>query len=173
MEIFIEEMIKRKKTPSDYLLVVGIVTLAVFLVFLMLFVLMTIFHAFAFIIFLLAVGIAYGAYFLVAAQNVEFEYSLVNTEIDVDKITNKTRRKRLTTASIRGLEAFGTRKNPDFDRYLNNSAVTKIYACREKSADDIFFMVYNQSEKKIMLIFNPSEKVIDQITKRNPQKQFL
>ncbi len=173
MEIFIEEMVRRQKSAKDYLLTGGIIALAIILVFVVLGVLMPMFAAFSSIILLLAAGVVYGAYFLVVSSNVEFEYSLVNTEIDVDKIVNKTRRKRLTTASIRGLEAFGTKKNPDFNSYLSNSVVNKIYACRDKASDDVFFIVYNQGDKKIMLVFNPSERIIEQITKRNPQKQFI
>ncbi len=173
MEIFIEEMVRKQKTAKDYLLTGGIVALAVIVVFIVLGIIMPMFSAFSSIIFLLAAGIVYGAYILIVSSNVEYEYSLVNTEIDIDKIVNKTRRKRITTASIRGLEAFGTRKNPDFNSYLNNSVVNKIYACRDKAADDIFFIVYNQGDKKMMLVFNPSERIIEQITKRNPQKQFI
>ncbi len=173
MEIFIEEMVKRKKTTNDYLLTAGIVALAAIIVFIIIGVVMPMFAAFGSLIFLLAAGVVYGAYHLIVARNVEFEYSLVNTEIDIDKITNKTRRKRLTTASIRGVEAFGTRKNPEFEAYINNPVVNKIYACREKTADDIFFVVYNQGDKKMMLIFNPGERIIEQIVKRNPQKQFI
>ncbi len=172
MEIFIEEMVRKTKTSRDYLLMGGIVALAAVLVFIMVGVLMPMFSAFGSIIFLLAAGVIYGAYYLIVSSNLEYEYSLVNTEIDIDKIMNKTRRKRITTASIRGLEAFGTKNSPDYNRYLTNSVVSKIYACSDKNADDVFFMVYNQGEKKNMLIFNPSERIIEQIAKRNPQKQF-
>ena len=173
MEVFIEEMVKRSKSSKDYLQLVGIVVLTAIIVFIMVGFLMPIFAAFGSIIFLLAAGVVYGAYYLITSSNQEFECSLVNTEMDIDKIINKTRRKRLTTASIRGLEAFGTKNNPDYESYLNNSVVNKIYACRDENADDVFFIVYNQSNKKMMLIFNPSERIIEQIVKRNPQKQML
>ncbi len=172
MEIFIEEMVRKTKTSKDYFITGGIIALAALLVFIMVGILMPMFAAFGSIIFLLAAGVVYGAYFLIVSSNVEFEYSLVNTEMDIDKIMNKTRRKRVTTASIRGLEAFGTKNNPEYERYLTNSVVTKIFACGDKNAEDIFFMVYNQGDKKMMLVFNPSERIIEQIVKRNPQKQF-
>ncbi len=173
MDIFIEEMVSKTKTAKDRLLNVGIIALAAVLFFVMVGILIPMFAAFSSIIFLLAAGVVYGAYYLINMSNVEFEYSLVNTEIDIDKIINKTKRKKITCAPIRGLEAFGTKQNPDFDGYLSNPSVTKVYACRDKSADDVIFMVYNQSDKKMMLLFSPSEKIVEQIKKRNPQKQFI
>ncbi len=173
MEIFIEEMVNKRKTSSDVFKTIGIVVLALLLIFLVVFVIVPMLPIIGSIMFLLIGGIIYGAYYFIVSSNIEFEYFLGNAEIDVDKITNKTKRKRLTTAPIRNAEAFGTRKNPEFNKYINNSVVNKIYACRDKSEDDIFFIVYNQGDKKIMLVFNPSERIIEQIKKRNPQKQCI
>ncbi len=168
MEIFIEEMVKKKKTAVDYVKAMAIFVLTVILIFAA-FVLMYIFPVFNTIILFIVVGLVYGAYKLATSINVEYEYSLVNTEIDVDKIVNKRKRKRLTTAPIRGLVSFGTKKNPEYDRYIGNSVINNIYACVDKNAEDIFYMVYNQGDKKNMLIFNPSERIIEQIAKNNPR----
>ncbi len=173
MEIFIEEMVKAKKDLLKYLQTTGIIVLTAVLVFAIFFILMPMFSAFSSLILLLAAGIVYGAYVLITLSNVEYEYSLVNTEIDVDKIVNRSRRKRLASASIRTLEAFGTKRNPDYEKYVSNSLVTKVYACRDKSADDVFFMVYNHGDKKMMLVFNPSQKIIEHITKFNPRKPLI
>ena len=173
MDIFIEELVKRKRTPSDYLLAVGIVPLAIVLIFTVLGMLLPTSSYFGIIIIILAVAAMYGAHYVIGLSNVEYEYSLANTYIDVDKITNKNKRKKLATASIRNLESFGTKNNPDFGKYIKNPDVTKVYACRELAADDVFFIIYRQGEKKMMLIFTPSERIIEQITKRNPQKQFI
>ncbi len=173
MEIFIEEMVKKHKNGAYYVKLLGLGTLCALLVFLLMGVLFPIFPGFGPVIFLLAAGCVYGTYYLASAEDLEYEYSLVNNEIDVDKIVNRKKRKRLTTANLRNLDSFGTVKNPDFARYLRDAGVKKLYACRDKNADDVFFLVYSENTVKKMLIFSPSEKIIDIIVKYNPKKVLI
>lgn len=171
--VFIEEIVKRKKTATDYLATAAVLALGAALAAILITIILPVFIKFGTVVLLLVVAVFYGIYYFLQTVDVEFEYSLVNAEIDVDKIMGKKRRKRMVTVYIRDLEDFGTRKNPEFNRYMSNSDIKKVYACRDKNADDIFFTVYNEGSTRIMLLFNPSEKIIDQIAKRNPKKQLI
>lgn len=173
MDIFIEEMVKKQKNGVYYAKLLGLGLLCAFLVALLVGVILPIFPGFAPIIFLAAAGCIYGTYYLVTAEALEFEYSLVNNEIDIDKIVNRKKRKHVTTANLRALDGFGTAKNPDFARYLRDSGVKKLYVCRDKNADDVFFLVYSENTVKKMLIFSPSENIIDIIVKYNPKKVLI
>ncbi len=171
--IFIEELVRKKKTATDYLAVLGVLALGAVLASILLTVVLPVFMKFGTVVLLLVVAVFYGVYYFLQSVDVEYEYSLVNAEIDVDKIMGKKRRKRMVTVYIRNLEDFGTRKNPEFNRYIENSDIKKVYACRDKNADDIFFTVYDEGLTRIMLLFNPSDKIIDQIAKRNPKKPLI
>ncbi len=173
MDIFIEEMVKKRKTALSLVLSVVSIFFGSIAIFLLFTIVLPIFYHFSSLIVPLAALIVYGIYLLISSFNAEYEYSLVNSEIDIDKITNKRKRRRLTTAYIQRLEAFGTTKNPDFARYKKNTSVKKIYACRDKNFDDIFFLVYNIGAERVMLFFNPSDRIISEIAKRNPKKQLL
>ncbi len=173
MEIFIEEMVKKSKNGAYYARLLGIGVLCAFFVVLFMGVLMPLFPSLAPIIFLATVGTLYGTYYIAASGELEFEYSLVNNEIDVDKIVNRKKRKRITTANLRALDSFGTVKNPEFAGYLRDAGVKKLYACRDKNAVDVFFLVYSENTVKKMLIFSPSEKMIDIIAKYNPKKVLI
>lgn len=140
------------------------------MIFIVFFGLMAVAPQFASIILLLVAGIIYGIYFLITSFNVEFEYSMVNDEIDVDKIINVKRRKRLTTVGVRGLEAFGKKGDGEYEGYMRNAGVEKVYACRDISENDIYYAVYLEKEKRKMIVFNPNEKMLDAIKKRNPFK---
>jgi hypothetical protein len=169
MDVFIEEMVNKRKTKSHILISVGSILLGILAIFFLLTVVFRLFYQFSSLIMLAVFGVIYGVYTLVTAFNIEYEYSLVNTEIDVDQITNRKKRKRLATATIRNLEAFGTTKNPDFARYEAMPELKKVYACIDKSADNTFFIVYHTGNGKAMLVFSPSERIIEQIAKRNPK----
>ncbi|MBO5955852.1 MAG: hypothetical protein J6Q10_03535, partial [Clostridia bacterium] len=108
MDIFIEEMVECRKSFLQNLATFVLVILSVVVAFVLMFVLAPMVGPqFGTIMPLVAMGIFYLAYKVVTAQNIEYEYSMVNTEIDVDKIINRKNRKRLTTAKVTGLEAFG------------------------------------------------------------------
>lgn len=173
MEIFIEEMVKKHKSGAYYVKLLGLGALCALLVSLLMGIILPIFPGFGPIIFLLAAGCIYGAYYLATSEEQEFEYSLVNNEIDIDKIVNRKKRKHVTTANLRELDSFGTAKNPEFARYLRDAGVKKLYACRDKNAEDVFFLVYSENTVKKMLIFSPSEKMIDIIVKYNPKKVLI
>lgn len=171
MDIFVEEIVERKKTFKHIAASFGIILLSVVVAFVLPF-------ALAFIPFLgtfvpfFVIAVFYIAYRLVVAQNVEYEYSMVNSEIDVDKIINRRGRKRMTTVKITGLEAHGVcgEEKGDFNKYLSDMSVKKIYAAAEKNSESNYFVVYMSESIKTMLIFNPSEKIVNNIKKFNPKR---
>lgn len=170
MDIFVEYMVKKKRKATDYLAQLGLVVLGLLLIFGIFGILMAIVPQFSSIILLIVVGIGWLDWRLITSFNVEYEYSLVNGEMDVDKIISARKRKRLTSVRVRGLEAFGRCEGREFDSYLRNNGVEKIYACRDKADSGAIYAVYLENERRKMLVFNPSEKMIGEINKLNPRK---
>ncbi len=173
MEVFIEEMVERKRTAGQLVSVLLLMVLSVFVCFaLMVFVVPFIPPMFSSVSFLLVVGVFYVAYRVAVSINVEYEYSLVNTEIDVDRITNKRRRKRITTARIKGAEAFGVAKENkhEYEKYLSDASVKKVIACHDKKSDENYYVVYLEGNERKMLVFSPSERIIEIIRKANPRR---
>lgn len=171
MDIFVEYLVKKKKRASDYLKMAGIVlggTIILFIVFTML---VSMIPQIASLLLLLVAGGIYGLYLLVTAFNVEYEYSMVNNEIDIDKIINVRRRKRLTTVNVRGIEYFGVKEGSrEFDSCMRNANIEKIYACRDKEDSGVYYAVYRENDAEKMVLFNPNEKMIDKMQKLNPHK---
>lgn len=171
--LFIEQLVKKKKTAADFVALVAMLALGAALITFLLMFALPLFFQFAAVILVLVMAVVYGVYYFLASFDVEYEYSLVNQEIDVDKILGKKRRKRLVTVYYRDLEAFGTKANPDFNMYMQNAEVKKVFACRDKNASDVFFVVYYEGQNRIMLLFNPNDKIIEQIKMRNPKKVLI
>lgn len=171
MDTFIEILVKKKRTAADYLKMIGLTVLASILIFIMFFIVMPMFRFLGSIIFLVIVGLAYLAYKLVTSFNVEYEYALVNDEMDIDKIVDRKRRKRLTTVNIRGIDAFGQCKSSGLlDGYMKNSNIKKIFACSEKNDDGVYYALYSEKEQRMLILFNPNNEIIDIIKKKNPLK---
>ena len=172
MDIFIEEIVQRKRTLKQLAATIGIILLSVLVAFVLIVVVSSVAPFLASFVPLLVVGVFYFAYRLAVSQNVEFEYSMVNTEIDVDKIVNRRNRKKLTSVRVTGLEAHGVcgTEQGDFNRYLSDVSVKKIYAAAEKNSESNYFVVYFSDSVKNMLIFSPSEKIVKNIEKFNPRR---
>ncbi len=172
MDIFVEEIVRKRKTFSDIIKVLGLVLAATVIAVIVFGVVLPMAPQFGSGLFLLVVLGYYGAYWLATSLNLEYEYSLVSHEIDVDKIINRKKRKRLTTVDIKRIEAFGYKgsNSHEYQKFLADISVKKIYACEDKAAEDCFFAVYFEDSVKKMLVFSPTQKIVELIEKMAPKK---
>ncbi len=171
MDVFVEQLVRRKRKPTDYV--------KVFLCFAAAFIVVILMFAFSrapyvgSLIFLIAAGVIYLIYNIGITVNLEYEYCFTNGALDVDKIIAARRRKRMTEVNARDIEIMATTKNRAFDNYMRNSEIKKIYACSSVDDEGVYFVVYNKDSKKMMLLFNPNETIKDGFRRLNPQKVFL
>lgn len=159
MDTFFEQIIPIKKTFKTVALIIGIWVLACLLS-VVFFVFLTSFYI------VLIAGAIYGAYLLTTLFNVEYEYIITNGVMDIDKITNKAKRKRILSfdlSSVSRLEKY----NPSI---LNNmSGKDVVFAC-DADDDNAFLMVAEREGKKASyLVFSPNDKIKSAIIKFVPK----
>lgn len=172
MEVFIEQIVRKRRTFADTLIVLALAVASVILS-MFLFLLSAKFSMLGTIFIFAIAAVFYFAYILATSRNLEYEYSMVNHEIDIDKIMNQKRRKRLITLNVKKMEAFGKKgRGADYEKYISDSSVKKIYACADKTADNVFYAVYFNEGTKYMLIFSPKQEIVDMIVKFNPREKF-
>ena len=167
-----ELLVKKKRTVKDIILVFVSVFLGITLVGVIGFFGMFLPYMGA-IIALIIAAIIYGIYIFATSINLEYEYIFTNGYVDIDKIINVRKRKRMASFDIREIEMFSTIKNPEFEKYLNSKEVKKLYACRDKKELDTHFVIFMMNSAKTMLLFNPNEKMINEFERINPQKVKL
>ena len=95
---------------------------------------------------------------LAGTFNLEYEYALVNYDMDVDKIASKKYRKKVTHVDLTNIDAFGSKNAPEFQKYFNDESISKVYACCQKDREDTHFLIYTENLAKKMLIFSPNEE---------------
>ncbi len=172
MENYIEEMVVKKRSGMDVLLVLALGLACTFIGFL-LFNLSAMFPALSSIFFFVIVGCFYLAYTFSVSRNLEYEYSMVNHEIDIDKIANRKKRKKMTVLNVKKMEAFGKKgKDSQYEKFLLDFSVKKVFACRDKKADDVYYAVYFEDGVRKMLLFSPSQDIVDRIVKLNPRETY-
>lgn len=172
MDIFVEQLIKRKSRPQDIALKAACIAGIVFFIWL-LFNLLFAFPSVASITLLLFAGAMYAIYYIYTSVNVEFEYCFTNGAFDVDKIVAAKRRKRVTELNARSIEILATKNNSAFRGYMENAEIKKIYACTSTEDEGVYFVVYEGLGGRYMLLFNPSDKILDGFRRLNPKRVFL
>jgi len=101
-------------------------------------------------------------YYMVTSLNVEYEYTVTNGEMDVDKIIAKRRRNRLITFHLSEAEAFG-RYLPQ--KHSRNRYQKTIVACDRNASTQLWFCVARVPDKgSTLVIFNATQKLLDSMT---------
>lgn len=171
MDIFVEQLVKKKRTGKDYLRIVACILGAFLLLFVMVFGMAI--RGLGFIIFAVCCGLIYLLYILITATNLEYEYCFTNGALDVDKIINVRSRKRLTEVNARKIEMMASNRNHEYKRFLEDRNTKKIFACSHPDDEGVFFVIFQGDDGRKMLIFNPNDKIKEGFRRYNPQKVSL
>ncbi len=149
MDTFVEQIVKKKKTAVDFLIMMAI-AFAAFLVSVAIYV---------YISFLLpfVVLVVWGAWWLITNRNIEFEYSYTNGEMDVDCIIAQRRRKRLCSVKCGKVEAFGLLSKAQLQgRKFDHT----VMAAPTPNAEENFYFIYRSKKHgNTLVIFQPDERV--------------
>ncbi len=158
-DVFVENIVKKKNTVGIKLLQVLIILAGGILAAVLLFVGLFLFTQFVSFALLLACGAVYGAYMLSTSFNLEFETCFTNGALDVDKIINRRRRKRLISLKCKDIETLGKYKKIDHE---NRQYKTRIIACDSEEGDDVWYMTLRHSTLgHTLVVINMTERMLD------------
>ena len=155
-DIFIENLVKKRNTASSIAMRIIIMILGGLLAVPFLYLSFTGFFS-GFMV-LLAIGSIYGAYRLAVLFNIEFETSFTNGLFDVDKIINKSSRKRLISVQCKDVIEMGVYKP---EQQKTKTYKTRIIACDSELSEDVWFLVTNHSTLgRSLVVFNMTDKLM-------------
>lgn len=161
MDTFFEQIVSIKK--SGKVLAIGISVWAFAILVILLLFLTGITGAFTPILIL---GIGYGAWWLTAKLNIEYEYIVTNGTMDIDKIINKSSRQRVSSfelAKVQSVEKY----NPNL---LQNAKKENIvFACNQNDPNAYLLIASREDTKVNYIVFSPNEKVREAIKKSLPK----
>ena len=116
--------------------------------------------------FLLIAGALFGAFKLSCRFNVEYEYIVTNGTMDIDKIINKSSRKRVLSfelATVSRLEKF----NQGLLSSVNSKEI--VTACNLNDPEAYLMVSSTEGKGTSYLIFAPDERVRGAIVKFVPK----
>lgn len=149
MDTFVEQIVAIKKTVKTWMAYAAITLAAIILMTAAFIFLNSIFIPIDFLIF-------WGAYKLYMMQNVEYEYIITNSTMDIDKIIAKSSRKRVVSfdlTAVQRIEKYNGTLPHDTPKDC-------FFACNSK--DENSYVLYYKKEGKPQkaFVFAPNEKMI-------------
>lgn len=154
MDVFVEQIVKKKFGPKDYLIFAAVILLGLVLAFLSILFLLP----FAILVF---AGICFGAYYLITSRSLEFEYSATNGDITVDKIIYRRRRKRLISLDAKSVEEMG---KYDPQKHRGGDYAARIFASELDSGEGgWYFTAHHPKLGHVLVVFSPEERILEAI----------
>lgn len=153
MDIFVEQLVKKKWGGKDTLISVAVAVVGLALI-----VLSFIIPAIS--IFVIA-GVIFGAYYLITSRNLEFEYAVTNGDITVDKIISRRKRKRVVSVDAHDIEEIGKFK-PELLK--SKSSFKPMFAAKTDSGEGSwYFCAHSAKAGNVLVVFDPDEKTLNAI----------
>ncbi len=167
-DVFIERMVKKKMEPLDMLIIVGVLA-AILVVGVIGFVVGFLIIAFPMLTLLIWAGAIFGGYKLISMQMLEYEYSLTNGFVTVDKILNRSSRKRMTSFECDTCEDIG-KYTENAARLKTRSFDARVYASQFRDGRDAWYMIVRSGKTgKTLVVFDPDEELLETIKKFIPR----
>ena len=156
MDTFVEQIVAKKKGGKEWAIIFGSLVLCVLiLLFGMPFV-------FAFIPILgaaLIVGLGYGEWWLITNQNVEYEYSVTNGDIDIDQITARRKRKRIVSVVGNKLEILEPYSAAS---YAARPFDRRVIAAPSEQEEGLWCFTYRSKKSgHTLVVFQPEKRVLN------------
>jgi len=107
--------------------------------------------------------------FLFPRLKVEYEYVFVDGQLDFDKITGKSKRKNLLRIDFEQVDIIAPMNSHALDTYANIQTEKKDFSSRDRSSKP-YVIAANIQSKKVLIIFEPNEKMLATMKQKSPRK---
>ena len=163
-DLYRELLIKRAPQPSDLLKKTGMIVLTLLAAGAVIF---TPWAAIA----LLVMGVL--DYFFLPSFNLEYEYLYVNGELDVDKITSKSKRKRVASYRMEDMEMIAPWNSHEMDYYRNGHKGKVIDFSSGRKDGKPYAMVYGGEKGTEIVLLELDQIILEDIRRIAPRKVRL
>lgn len=128
-----------------------------------------------FIIFVVTVLLVVGAIFLFPTFSVEYEYVFLGDELDVDAIMGKSKRKNKGKYLMSRVELVAMKNSAEIRPIMENpkSQYQVVDYTTNNGDAGVYAMVYSDEKGKRIILFEPSEKLLNAMKYNSPRKIII
>lgn len=164
-DLYVETLVKKRTTATDMLKKAGLILLTAAAAFVALFLSIWFIAA--------VIGLGVACFFLLPTFDVEFEYLLVNRELDIDKIFSKSRRKKAEQFHLEEMELFAPVKSSRLDSYKNNMQLRVKDYSSQSGEEGVYAMIIRDDRGVYKVLLEPDAAMLDAMRKTFPNKVFV
>ncbi len=162
---YAEVLVKKQASAMDRLKKTGLIAL------LALAVLISLFFDFRFLLAVVILGVA--TFFLLPAFDLEYEYLLVNRELDIDKIYSRKKRKQEAQFQLEEMELFAPLNSRRMEHYNSNTHLKiRDYSSGADGAG-VYAMIIRDGQEACKVLLEPDEQMLDALSRIFPNKVFM
>lgn len=159
MDMYIERIVKKELDYLDYLIMLGTILLS----FIAAYIIMSITGPLYFGVGLaLVIALGVFGYLIITSRNVEYEYSLTDGDLVIEKIIAKRKRKRIFSGSCRQFEMIDM-VSSDKHKKAVNGAMVKIRAASSMNSEGAYFFITQYNHKRAIVYFEPDSEILNSI----------
>lgn len=119
---------------------------------------------------LIALVLGFITWFVYMHTDTEYEYLYLDREIKVDRILNKSKRKRVAVFEIERMEIFAPVNSYHLDNYKNRQVKVVDYSSGKARQPEARYAFYYEGGQKV--IFEPSMEFVKAVQNIAPRKVF-
>ncbi len=119
-------------------------------------------------LFVVFAGLTYGCFILRNNQKVEYDYTFTNGTLDIAKVINNTKRKKLMTTNVKEFEILASTSDDGFKRMLSHPGIKKYNYFLNKGGG-LYYGVFNHEGAKSIMVFEPSDEMVKLFKVVNPR----
>ena len=158
-------MIAQKKTPMRWAVEIAVLFAAICMTISM------ILWILSPIIFFVPTILAYIAFYFIHKYNyIEYEYTWIEGQLDIDRIYAKSRRKSVAKIDMEDLIIIAPEGSREVSNYERDSSVTVKDCSTRLPENKKYAAIYKDEKGTYRIIFEPDENILDLIIVRNPRK---
>lgn len=164
----VEQLVRKKPTMREMLIQAAVVFVTVLLL------LVFCFTGLIFVMIPVFIGIIVVAAFLFLRINLEYEYTLLEHDLTIDCIRNRSGRRLVVWADVNSFDVLGEIAHPQLEQWKKK--VQRVYDARgDRKAQDAWFAVFPDQKGggKNLLLFQPNQKMLDRLLAQVPQTIVL
>lgn len=119
---------------------------------------------------LIALVLGFTTWFVYLHTDTEYEYLYLDKEIKVDRILNKSKRKRAAVYEVERMEIFAPVNSYHLDNYKNRQVKVVDYSSGREKQPEARYAFYYEGGQKIIL--EPSPEFVKAVQNIAPRKVF-
>lgn len=156
MDIFVEQIVAKKKSAKDFLIIVASIIGFIIIAFLIIVIGPNFIGPIAL---LLVFGLGYGLWWLLTGLNIEYEYSVTNGDIDIDQIIARRKRKRVVSVSGKKIESLEPYSQQE---YMSRKFDRQVIAAPSVSEPGLWCFTYRSKKNgHTLVVFQPEKRVLE------------